>query len=152
MYMKRLKKGLTQIYTGNGKGKTTAAVGLALRAGGAGLRVYICQFIKGKSYSEIKILKKTQNIFVEQFGRGCFIRRKPAALDGEYAEEGLKKAKRQIASGKYDIVVLDEINVALKLGLVKIDKIIELIRTKPRHVELVLDVLLADALIQQLRS
>ncbi|NQU95019.1 MAG: cob(I)yrinic acid a,c-diamide adenosyltransferase [Candidatus Omnitrophica bacterium] len=132
-----MKKGLVEIYTGNGKGKTTAALGLALRASGAGLKVYIVQFIKGKPYSEIKSLKKIKNIKIEQCGRGCFIK-KPCNKDFECAQNGLISAEKNIMSKKYDLVILDEINVALKLGLVKTVDIINIIKNRPRSVELVL--------------
>ncbi|MGB2706471.1 MAG: cob(I)yrinic acid a,c-diamide adenosyltransferase [Candidatus Omnitrophota bacterium] len=134
----KLKKGLVQIYTGNGKGKTTAALGLALRAAGAGLKVYILQFLKSRSYSEIKALKKAKGIKIEQCGRGCIIKRKPKKIDIEYAKKGFMKARRIIMSAEYDIVILDEINIALKMGLIKTKDSIGMIKHKPRRVELVL--------------
>ena len=134
----RLRKGLVQIYTGNGKGKTTAALGLALRASGAGLRVYILQFIKGKTYSELKALEKIRNIKVEQCGRGCFIRKKPDKKDIEYAQKGLEKSRETIMSGKYGVVILDEVNIALKLGLIKVKSIVDIIKHKPASIELIL--------------
>ncbi len=134
----KLKKGLVQIYTGCGKGKTSAAFGLALRAAGAGLKVYICQFIKSKTYSELKTLKKINGLRIEQFGRGCFIKGRPKKEDVRRADEGLQKAMASVSSGKYDVAILDEINVALRLGLIKTENIIKLIKDKPKHVELVL--------------
>lgn len=134
----KLKKGLVQIYTGCGKGKTTASLGLAIRAAGAGLRVYITQFIKGKDYSELCALKKIKNIKVKQCGRGCFITKRPKARDIKCARDGLKSVRKIINSGAYDVVMLDEINVALKLGLVNTKDVIEAIKNKPRTVELVL--------------
>ncbi|MEE9499803.1 MAG: cob(I)yrinic acid a,c-diamide adenosyltransferase, partial [Candidatus Omnitrophota bacterium] len=134
----KLKKGLVQIYTGDGKGKTTAALGLALRAAGAGCKVYIGQFIKDKAYSEIKALKRIKNIKIEQYGRGCFIRKKPKKIDTEYAEKGLSKAQKNIVSGKYDLVILDEANVALGLGLIQVKDVFNLIKHKPATLELVL--------------
>lgn len=134
----KLKKGLVQIYTGNGKGKTTAALGLALRATGAGLNVYIGQFIKNKAYSEIKTLKKIKKIKIEQYGRGCFIKRHPKKIDIEYAQKGLRKAQKNIMSGKYDMIILDEVIITLKLGITEIKEIVNIIKRKPRHVELVL--------------
>ncbi|MBL7156852.1 MAG: cob(I)yrinic acid a,c-diamide adenosyltransferase [Candidatus Omnitrophica bacterium] len=134
----KLKKGLVQIYTGNGKGKTTAAFGLAIRAAGAGGKVYILQFIKGKTYSEIRILKKIKNIKIEQCGRGCFIKKKPDKEDRERARKGLRKAQTNIASGRYDLVVLDEVNIALNLGLLETKDVTALIKQKPSSVELVL--------------
>lgn len=134
----KLKKGFVQIYTGNGKGKTTAAFGLALRAAGAGLKIYILQFLKSRSYGEIKTLKKVKNIKIERCGRGCLIRKKPGKIDIECANKGFVKARKIIMSMKYDIVILDEINIALKLGLIKTKDLLCAIRHKPRRVELVL--------------
>lgn len=129
---------MIQVYTGNGKGKTTAALGLVLRAAGAGLKVYIGQFIKGKCYSEIKALKKFKNIKIEQFGRGCFIKKKPQPQDIDLAKKGFAKVKKIISSQIYDVVILDEINVALELRLVNLKDVIALIQNTPKKTELVL--------------
>ena len=135
---KKLKKGLVHIYTGDGKGKTTAAFGLAIRAAGAGLRVSIHQFIKGCEYSENKIFRKIDNISIEQCGRGCWIKGKPTVKDRQCAQKGFEKACDHIYSGKYDVVVLDEANIALKLGLIKASEMEEVIRNRPLSVEIVL--------------
>lgn len=129
---------MIQVYTGNGKGKTTAALGLALRASGAGLKVYIGQFVKSGCYNEIKALKKIKNIKVEQFGLGCFIKRLPSSKDLLSAEKGLRRAKGLIAEKIYDLVVLDEINVALKLKLIKLEEVLVLIKETPKKTELIL--------------
>jgi len=129
---------MIQVYTGNGKGKTTAAMGLALRAAGAGFNVYIGQFAKGHLCSEHKALKKLKNIKVEQFGRGCFIRHKPEQVDIGLAHQGLEKAKKIIAGKKYRLIILDEINIALKLGLVSLKEVLDLIKHTPDSIELVL--------------
>jgi len=129
---------LIQVYTGNGKGKTTAALGLALRAVGTGLKVFIGQFVKGKNYSELNVLKKIKNIKIEQFGRGCFIKREPNKKDIELARIGLERVRKIISIGIYDMVILDEINVALKLGLLKLGDIISLIKNTSKKTELVL--------------
>jgi cob(I)alamin adenosyltransferase len=136
----RLEKGLVQVYTGNGKGKSSAAFGLALRAIGRGLRVYIIQFIKGGfDYGELYVVDRLPNLTLKAFGRGKFVTEKPPGkVDLELAEEALALAEKVVKSGEYDIVILDEINVALNLNLIKIGKVIELIRNKPKHVELVL--------------
>jgi cob(I)alamin adenosyltransferase len=138
--MPKLEKGLVQVYTGNGKGKTTAAFGLALRAVGRGLKVYIIQFIKGGfDYGELYVVDKLPNLKLKAFGRGKFVTEKPAGKeDVELAEEALALAEEMVMSGEYDIVILDEINVALNLKLIKIEKVLELIKKKPKHVELVL--------------
>lgn len=129
---------LIQVYTGNGKGKTTASLGLALRAAGAGLKVFIGQFVKGRDYSELNSLKKIKNIKVEQFGRGCFIRKKPDRKDIELAKKGLEKIKKIISKTVCDVVILDEINVALKLKLIKLEDVISLIKNTPKKTELIL--------------
>lgn len=138
--MPKLKKGLVQIYTGDGKGKTSAAFGLALRAIGRSLRVYVIQFIKGGfDYGELYIVDKLPNLTLKAFGRGSFITEKPPRKrDFQLAEEALALAEGIIKRGEYDIVILDEINVALSLKLVKIERVLDLIKNKPRHVELVL--------------
>lgn len=129
---------LIQVYTGNGKGKTSAALGLALRAAGAGLKVYIGQFIKGKYYSELNALKRIKNIKIEQFGRGCFIRNKPDEKDKRLARVALKKIKKIISQRIYDMIILDEINVALKLNLIKLEALLRLIKKISRRTELIL--------------
>jgi len=134
----KLKKGYIQVYTGNGKGKTTAAIGLAIRAAGAGLKVYIGQFIKKGPYSELKALKRhKKNIKIEQFGRGCFIKGVPKKRDCELAEHGLKAVNDVLSGGKFDVVILDEINIALHLKLLSQMDLIKLIAEKPKHIELV---------------
>ena len=136
----RLETGLIQVYTGNGKGKTSAAFGLALRALGRGLNVYIIQFIKGGfDYGELYIVDKLPNLTLKAFGRGRFITEKPPKKeDINLAEEALALAEEVVRNGEYDIVILDEINVALNLRLISLEKILELINNKPEHVELVL--------------
>lgn len=129
---------MIQVYTGPGKGKTTAALGLALRAAGAGLKVYIGQFVKSGCYSEINALKKIKNIKLEQFGRGCFIRRNPGPKDVQSARDGLAKIRKISAKKIYDMIILDEINVALKLGLLELADVIELIKKIPEKTELIL--------------
>jgi cob(I)alamin adenosyltransferase len=136
----RLEKGLVQVYTGNGKGKTSAAFGLALRAAGRGLKVYVIQFIKGGfDYGELYVVDKLPNVTLRAFGRGKFIVDKtPAKEDVRLAEEALALAEQVVKSGDYDVVILDEVNVALSLGLVKLERVLELAKGKPKHVELVL--------------
>ncbi len=135
----KLKKGYIQVYTGNGKGKTTAALGLALRAAGAGLKVYIGQFIKSGKYSEIKTLKKLKrNIKVEQFGRECFVTKKPKEKDIALAKRGISIVKNVISKGKYDVAILDEINIALYFKLIPLKDIIEILKNKPKKMEIIL--------------
>lgn len=129
---------LIQVYTGNGKGKTTAALGLALRAAGAGLKVYIAQFAKGKNYSELKALKKIGNIKVEQFGTTCFIKKASSKKDINLARKGLERIKKIIAQKKCDLIILDEINIALHLKLLALADVLGIIRKAPKKIELVL--------------
>ena len=138
--MPKLEKGLVQVYTGNGKGKTSAAFGLALRAIGRGLKVYIVQFIKGGfDYGEAYVVDKLSNLQLRAFGRGQFVTTKPPdKQDVNLAEEALKLAKNVVGSGEYDIVILDEINVALSLKLIDLEEVMQLIKSKPQYVELVL--------------
>lgn len=136
----KISKGLVQVYTGAGKGKTTAALGLALRAVGKGLKVYMIQFMKGDiEYGEITTAKSMENFEIIQIGRSEFVdKNNPAEIDIELANKALEHAKEIIASGDYDIVILDEINVALDWKLIDLEKVIDLIKSKPEHIELVL--------------
>ena len=132
-------KGYIQVYTGNGKGKTTAALGLAIRAAGAGLKVFIAQFIKMGEYSEIKALKRFKDLItVEQFGTGRFIKGKPSASDIEIARKGIEKIKVAFTSGQYNVVIMEEANVAAKLGLLSVENILKIMDEKPKDVELVI--------------
>ena len=132
-------KGYIQVYTGNGKGKTTAALGLAIRAAGAGLKVFIAQFIKMGEYSEIKALKRFNDLItVEQFGTGRFIKGKPSASDIEAARKGLERIKAVFSSNQHNVVIMEEANVAAKLGLLSIEDMLEIMVEKPKNVELVI--------------
>jgi len=132
-------KGYVQIYTGDGKGKTTAALGLALRAAGAGLKVYIAQFIKMGQFSEIKALERFSDLItVEQFGVGNFINDLPSITDIQAAKKGIERVKAVMDSGAYQVVMLGEANVAVKLGLFPIQDLLDIIVTKPANVELVI--------------
>ena len=129
---------MIQVYTGAGKGKTTAALGLALRAAGAGLRVYFGQFLKKGGYSEIAGLKKLPGVTVAQFGRNGFIRTAPEEKDIAAALKGLAAARKAVTCGKFNVVILDEFNVALRLGLFGCSDAMDLISRVPAEVELVL--------------
>ncbi len=137
--MYKMKRGFVQVYTGNGKGKTTAAIGLAIRAAGAGLKVFIGQFIKMGDYSEIKALKRyTDLITVEQFGLGRFADGKPSPEDIAAAQQGLKRVRAIMASKEYKIIILEEANIAVMLGLIAVQDLISLIVNKPYEMELVI--------------
>jgi cob(I)alamin adenosyltransferase len=132
-------RGYTQVYTGNGKGKTTAAIGLAIRAAGAGLKVYIAQFIKMGDYSEIKALRRFSDLItVEQFGLGRFTDGKPMREDIAAAQKGLERVKSIMASEEYNVIILEEANVAAKYGLIRVQDLLGLIINKPRDLELVI--------------
>ncbi|RUM89904.1 MAG: cob(I)yrinic acid a,c-diamide adenosyltransferase [Thermodesulfatator sp.] len=134
-----MKKGYVQVYTGDGKGKTTAAIGLSVRAIGAGFRVLFAQFLKKGEFSEIKALAIFgDRIRILQFGSGRFVRGRPQRSDFERARHGLQEIRKEMSSGRFDLVVLDEANVAMKLGLIPVEDMLELIRSKPKGTELVL--------------
>ena len=132
-------KGYVQVYTGDGKGKTTAALGLALRAVGAGLNVFIGQFAKGMEYSEIKAIReRLPEITIRQYGRDCFIVNKPTDDDIAIARCGLTEVRDVIQSGKYDVIILDEANIAIHFGLFSIDDLLKIIALKPANLELII--------------
>jgi len=131
--------GYIQIYTGDGKGKTTAALGLAVRAAGAGLKVYIAQFIKSGDYSEIKALARyADHITIEQYGLGRFIKGQPAAEDVAAARDGLHAVREALAGGNYQVVIMEEANVAAGCGLFPVEEILDIMAAKPAAVELVI--------------
>ena len=140
MITEKERKGLIQLYTGNGKGKTTAALGLSLRASGKGMSVYIIQFMKGRiNYGELESIKKLPLVTIEQFGRPDFVDRKnPAKIDIDLAGQGLARAREIISAGEHDLVVLDEINIALDYRLISESEVVDMIRDRPEHVEIVL--------------
>ncbi len=126
------------MYTGNGKGNTTAALGLALRAAGAGLKVFIAQFIKEEQCSEHLMLARLGDMITyRQYGRGL-IRNTPAEEDIAGAREGMREVSDAVRSGSYDVVILDEVNVAVSMGLISVEEVLGLMRGKPVAVELVL--------------
>jgi len=134
-----MMRGYIHVYTGKGKGKTTAALGLAIRAAGAGLNVYIAQFMKQGDYSEIKGLDRfSDRITVEQFGCGRFIKGRPSGEDVAAARQGLNKVKTILAAGKHAVVILDEANVAVSLNLFSEKELLEIIDRRPDNVELII--------------
>jgi len=134
-------KGYVQVYTGNGKGKTTAALGLAIRAAGYGHKVYIGQFLKGQSYGELLSVKKFSSLItIEQFGRKGFVHvtKDPDEEDIKRAKKGLKKCLDAMLSQKYRIIVLDEINVAVDFNILTEKEVHEFLDQKPEGVEIIL--------------
>ncbi len=134
-----MKQGYIQIYTGDGKGKTTAALGLALRAAGHGLQTYIAQFMKGQSYGELRSIRLIPEIEIEQFGKDTFIHIDQASQeDILMAKQGLEKSSQAMLSHKYNIIILDEINVAIHFKLLTISEVMDFILSKPENIELIL--------------
>lgn len=133
------KKSLVMVYTGDGKGKTTASLGLALRTLGHGAKVAMVQFMKGRTYGELIAAKNLPNFEIIMSGRDEFVSKEdPEEIDIKMAQEGFAKAQECINSGRYDMVILDEINVALDYELVSVPEVLNLIKNRPKHVDLVL--------------
>jgi cob(I)alamin adenosyltransferase len=156
-----LERGCTQVYTGNGKGKTTAALGLALRAVGRGLRVCVFQFIKGGGpYGEHLIAERLAPLFtIIQTGRPGWVNTKDVSEDRRLAQDALEQAKVLLASGEYDLFICDEINGAVGFGLIDVEQVLNLIRLRPEKVELVLtgrnaseEVMAAADLVTEMRE
>ena len=140
------RQGLVQINTGNGKGKTTAAMGTVLRAAGHGLRVYVIFFMKGRyEHGEYRTLAQLPNVEVAGYGlRKLAAAAKQDPEEKKEAEAALDKAREVVTSGTYDLVVLDEINIALSYELIDVDSVIDLIKAKPSRVEIILTGRYAD--------
>jgi cob(I)alamin adenosyltransferase len=132
-------KGYIHVYTGNGKGKTTAAFGLVLRATGAGKKVFIAQFVKGRKYSEIDALSRVfPEVIVKQYGRDCFIMKEPEEEDIQAARRGLAEVERVITEGKYDIVILDEASIAIYYKLFTVNELTDLLKRKKEETEIII--------------
>ncbi len=133
------EKGYVHVYTGNGKGKTTAAMGLALRAVGAGKKIFIAQFAKGMHYSELDSISNfLAAITLKQYGLGCFIFNAPKQADVDAANVGLKEAEEAITSGKYDIIILDEANIAVRYNLFSVQELIEVVEKRNPATEVII--------------
>lgn len=140
-----MRRGYIQVYTGNSKGKTTAALGLALRAAGADLKVFIAQFVKKRKCSEHKAMERFRDLItIKQYGTGFLKRNVSQKSEIAAAKKGLKEVKNIIASKKYDMVILDEINVAVHYNLLSVEDIMDLLNTKPLNMEIVLTGRYAD--------
>lgn len=131
-------KGYIHIYTGDGKGKTTAAFGLALRALCAGKKVYVGQFVKSMKYNETRIADIMGGITIEQLGRGCFLDHNPEEIDKRLAREGLQKCADLMASGEYDVVILDELTIAVYFGLISDDDVLHALENRCPATEVVI--------------
>lgn len=135
---------MVHVYTGNGKGKTTSAIGLAMRAVGAGMNVYIGQFVKGRKYSELKSLKDIDNIEIDQFGQNYFIKGSPTEKDIQSAQDGFNKIKNILKSGNYEVVILDEANIATYYDLFSVNELIDIIEKRAENVEVIITGRMAD--------
>jgi cob(I)alamin adenosyltransferase len=125
---------MIHVYTGNGKGKTTAAIGMAIRAAGAGNKVFFAQFVKGRHYSELNILKDIPSIVVKQYGLECFIVHTPAECDIQAARDGLQEITSVIESGSYDLIILDEACIALYYNLFTLEELLDVVNLlKPQN-------------------
>jgi cob(I)alamin adenosyltransferase len=145
-----MRRGYVQVYTGNGKGKTTAALGLAIRAVGAGFRVFIAQFIKKRRCSEHIMLEELQDrVTVKQYGTGFLMGKKPTKAAVQAARTGYEEVRKALFSQQYDVVILDEANVAARYGLISAEDLLELMALKPKKVELVITGRYADERIIQ---
>jgi cob(I)alamin adenosyltransferase len=136
-----MEKGLVQVYTGNGKGKTTAALGVALRAIGHGMKVLVVQFMKGDTgYGEQEAARRlSPNLTILKAGREAFVSRSnPEPIDFELAQEGYSVARKAIRDKEYDIVILDEINMAIDYGILPLSDLLQLVDSKPETIELIL--------------
>lgn len=133
------EKGTVQLYTGDGKGKTTASIGLAVRAVGHGMRVAVVQFLKGRFYGELAAAGLMDGLTIEQYGRDEFVDpENPEPVDVELAEKGWARAEELAADEGIDMLILDEINVVVSFGLISVEKVVDFIKRKPRGLELLL--------------
>lgn len=133
------KPGLIMVFTGDGKGKTTAAVGQAIRALGQGYRVYMIHFMKARDYGEFIATATLPNLTLVRAGRDDFVNRDhPEQIDIELARAGFAKAREAVLNGDYDLVVLDEINVAVDYGLIAEADLMQLLEQKPSEVTVIL--------------
>ncbi len=134
-----MQKGYVQVYTGDGKGKTTAALGLALRSAGHKRRIFIGQFMKGQHYGELTALEKIGEIDIEQFGdAGCIRCDEVTDVHRQHAERGLARIEEVLALREYDMVILDEINVAIWFGITSLERVLDVLGKRPDNVEMIL--------------
>ncbi|UUX93273.1 cob(I)yrinic acid a,c-diamide adenosyltransferase [Methanoplanus endosymbiosus] len=133
-----MRKGYIHINTGDGKGKTTAALGLSIRTLISGGKVFFGQFIKKGNTAELSVPDYFENFTIEQFGEGFLLGRVPDDNDIRSAEEGLKKVAGILKGGEYDLVVMDEVNVAISKGLIKVEDVLSALDSKAGHVEVIM--------------
>jgi cob(I)alamin adenosyltransferase len=133
-----LEKGYIQVYTGNGKGKTTAALGITLRTICAGNKAFFGQFMKGQDYSEKKAVEYLPGLTMAQFGGPCFVTGNPTEKDIADAKAGLARMKEVLTSGEYDLVVFDEINTAMFFKMLAVEEVLAVLELKPEKTEVIL--------------
>lgn len=132
-----MNEGYIQVYTGDGKGKTTASLGVAIRSLVAGRRVYFAQFIKGMQTGELALPDVFPDFTIVQYGEGRFLNGKPEASDVAVAREGLAICAGVLRDGEYDLVVLDEVNVALHYELFSVAEVLSALRERAPHVDVI---------------
>lgn len=133
-----MQQGFVHIYTGNGKGKSTAAFGMALRAAMTGRKVFIGQFVKSMKYSETKVEELIPTIEIKQFGRGCYIKDEIQPIDIEMTVDGLNECAGLLRSGDYDLIVLDEIFIALYFKFISVEDVLSVLNQKSPQTEVIL--------------
>lgn len=132
------EQGLLIVFTGNGKGKTTAALGMALRAAGHGMRVLILQFIKGSwVYGELLSLRKLDQIRIKTLGSGFTWNKENLDEDRRLAEEGWQEAQDEISQGRYEMIILDELNIVLSYGLLSLERVLHTLKKRPSGLHVV---------------
>lgn len=136
--MKQMERGYVRVYTGDGQGKTTAAFGLVVRALCAGKTAYVGQFVKDEQYNETHITRFCKRVTIEQLGNGCFLDRSPEKLDIEAAQAALSHVAQIMANGMYDLVVLDELCIALHYGLLDVADVVAALDGKDYSTEVVI--------------
>ena len=133
-----LDKGYIQVYTGNGKGKTSSSIGVTLRMLCNGGKVFMGEFMKGQGSSEMKAMEKFPNYEVEQFGMPKFVKGEPSEEDIQMAQKGFERMEKILLSAEYDLVIFDEINTSVHYKLLDVNKVIELLKKKPEKTEVIL--------------
>lgn len=132
------EKSYIQLYTGDGRGKTSAAIGLAVRAAALEKRVFIAQFVKGMRYSEVSLLENLPTVEIVQYGRDCFIEKEPTEEDSLAAERGWLETVERLTSGNYQLVVLDEITIALYYKLLSLEQVVEALLARHPSTEVIM--------------
>lgn len=136
--MQNMERGFVRLYTGSGQGKTTAAFGLLMRVLGSGQTAYVGQFVKNEQYNETQVTRYCKRVEIEQLGMGCFLDQPPTELDAQAAQAALVHVAEIMKNGLYDLVILDEITIAIQYGLVTVQEVIDAVKARNPHVEVVM--------------